>query len=529
MPDVTNLKTAGFALGAALLAASAACAPAQMPQMQAPPSQLQPTQAQPAQTMSAESNRGAARYVLRDNLTPCRLEAADARYESIHGDKLVADVDALVGISRRYRDAGNQYWGRISGTVSDTWTQDWIKARYAEIGLKTSVVDLPMPDSWFPDSWSGAATGAGKTVELSSVWPTMGSPATPAEGVTLPAVYVGLGSEAEFAGRDVRGKAVIVYSVPTPGILSNSAQDTGVFARAGRHGAGALLIVMAFPGNPKTQLYPVGLSVPTFTLGREDGDTIRQMIEATPEAPPQITLKLAAKTISGLKSALVIGELPGAPGSQEDIVIMAHRDAYFDGSIDNASGVAVSLAVAEYFAKQPQASRPRRLVVVSTPGHHGSPPEPLGPAWLHENRGTFLKSTALLINAEHVGALRTDEFRQTTRRMNTYRPVRWFLNGSDPLADLMFGAFNSFCVPTWEDGDLSASGEMRIVQRDAPALYAMDSGPFTHTDMETADVALPTGMEAVARAYAKIIDGANRMTIPQLRAPEGSVSSPATH
>jgi Zn-dependent M28 family amino/carboxypeptidase len=59
------------------------------------------------------------------------------------------------------------------------------------------------------------------------------------------------------------------------------------------------------------------------------------------------------KTVPNLKTATVWGSLPGS--SDETIFVVAHRDGWFEGANDNASGVATMLGLAEYFAKMPRA------------------------------------------------------------------------------------------------------------------------------------------------------------------------------
>jgi hypothetical protein len=59
-----------------------------------------------------------------------------------------------------------------------------------------------------PQTWEAVVTGNGQTVRLDSAQPFYGANALPAGGVDVEAVCGGLGSEADFAGRDVTGKAV---------------------------------------------------------------------------------------------------------------------------------------------------------------------------------------------------------------------------------------------------------------------------------------------------------------------------------
>ena len=72
---------------------------------------------------------------------------------------------------------------------------------------------------------------------------------------------------------------------------------------------------------------------------------------------------------------------------------------YFEGAIDNASGMAVMVGLAEYFSKIPQAQRRRTLKFVTTSGHHAGS---AGVNWMHDNRQTFFAKTAVAFNVEHV-------------------------------------------------------------------------------------------------------------------------------
>src|SRR5262250_3424948 len=107
-----------------------------------------------------------------------------------------------------------------------------------------------MPRDWRPTDFAGSyKTADGKTVELTTIFPVSGTKPTAAEGVTAEAVWVGIGSGADFIGRDVKGKAVIIYSTCVPGGRSHSASDrAGLFdsnTRAAKLGAAAIIDVMA--------------------------------------------------------------------------------------------------------------------------------------------------------------------------------------------------------------------------------------------------------------------------------------------
>ena len=70
---------------------------------------------------------------------------------------------------------------------------------------------------------SYAAEG-GRSGPILTGFPTDETVPTPPDGIIADAVWMGVGSNADFAGRDVRGKAVIIYSFFVPGGRSHSAQ-----------------------------------------------------------------------------------------------------------------------------------------------------------------------------------------------------------------------------------------------------------------------------------------------------------------
>ena len=72
--------------------------------------------------------------------------------------------------------------------------------------------------------------------------------------------------------------------------------------------------------------------------------------------------------------------LPGA--TDENILVMAHTDAFFEGALDNASGIAMMLEIARHYAAIPQAQRRRTITFLTTPDHHhGS----VGVTWVHDH------------------------------------------------------------------------------------------------------------------------------------------------
>ena len=180
--------------------------------------------------------------------------------------------------------------------------------------------------------------------------------------------------------------------------------------------------------------------------------------------------------VPNLKSALVWGTLPGA--TDETIYLIAHRDGWFDAAGDNASGVASIIALADYYAKVPQAERRRTMVFVGLDGHHNSGAGAgVGRRWMWDNRKTLFPKTALMINAEHPSTIQTTVRPRTTRDdnaivwSNTYMPQQWYAGGPSrrKLETIAVNAFREFGASVYLDPESAAAGRRprRVLPRRA--------------------------------------------------------------
>ena len=179
------------------------------------------------------------------------LPPGQEAYADIDGRQMHKDVIEQANIARRYRDQGHpKFWGRIIGTSADAESAQWLVGKFKAAGLTdVRIQPLDLVPQWFPQSWDVTIAGGGKSIALDSAQPDYGTVATPPEGLDLEAVYVGLGSEADFAGRDVKGKAVFVFTML-------GAPNEGAVRRAADKGAAAIFEVNMLPGNARYQAYP---------------------------------------------------------------------------------------------------------------------------------------------------------------------------------------------------------------------------------------------------------------------------------
>jgi hypothetical protein len=88
---------------------------------------------------------------------------------------------------------------------------------------------------------------------------------------------------------------------------------------------------------------------------------------------------------------------------------------------------------------------------------------------------------------------------------------RWWVYGSDALANIALNAYRTFGVAVYHEMEPNASGDMGQASLDAPSVQMIESPAFYHTDHDTPDIVPAAGLEAVGRAYAKLIDQVNKV------------------
>lgn len=472
--------------------------------------------------LQAQERSRVASSELEDGYLRWPLPEGAEEYAEIDGRRLHELVVEQAEIARRYRDQGHpQFWGRITGTSSDVESAEWLAAKFRDIGLSdVRLQPFDLVPQWMPQSWEVSVTSEGQTLVIESAQPFYRAPGTTAKGLDLEAVYVGLGSEADFAGRDVRGRAVFTFSM-----LGAPSEDA--LRRAEAKGAAAMFDVLMLPGNMRYQAYPSGTDLPVFSVGSEDGFAVRDLIAAAPPGrKPRVHVAMNVDMTPGLETALVWGTLPGR--TDETIYLIAHRDGWFDAAGDNASGVASMIGLAEYYSKMPRSERRRTILFVGLDGHHNSGEgQGVGRMWMAGQRDELFAKTALMINVEHPSTVLTTvrpRYRSGDEIVwsNTYTAQQWYAGGpSRPeLSAIAVAAFREFGVSTYlEPNPQPPAGDLGRLYRFVPGVATSDFLHYFHTDEETPETVPWTGLEASTRAYARIIDAVNELDLSDLKRP----------
>ena len=179
------------------------------------------------------------------------------------------------------------------------------------------------------------------------------------------------------------------------------------------------------------------------------------------------------------------------------------------------------IGLAEYFAKRPKSQRRRTMVFIGTDGHHSIRPGEFGLEWLLANRDKFFSKTALMINDEHPSVMLTHG--GAAGATDTMVPLEWFAGGGSrpALQKITTDAFRQFGVPLWtEPSKIPPAGDLGKFYWFLPGVVAQSNDFIVmHTTEDTPANVPWTGLEAVTRAYAKVIDDVNKLPLKDLQQP----------
>jgi hypothetical protein len=447
--------------------------------------------------------------VAEDDYPDWPLRDGQMDYAGVDGARMKEWVRRISDISLQSRADGDKYWGRLPGTVYDRMTMDLMVAEFERLGLKTERMEFSLPSDWTPRDWSASYTAAGEKIGLRSVFPVGTTAPTPPDGISAEAVWVGIGAEPDFIGRDVAGKAVVIYSAFVPGGRSHTASSRARLFDANRRaselGAAFIVNVMGVPGDARFN--PLGApsaeyGVPLVTISQDEGFRLRDRLGAGERVT--ISLQLDIEIRKNVQSDNVVARLPGA--SSEEIVLAAHTDGYFQGAMDNASGLASALEIARHHAAIPREQRPRTLVFFLFPDHHH------GEVGLKTWEQSYdWDKVAMALTLEHPSQTQLYWYNDSLMTSNAIGAFRWNALGSPAFVTLVRNSLREFGVSTYTVMDAKPK-----LTRQAPGFHIIDHVIY-HTTLDIPELVPAEGLERSTRAFLRIIDGVNGMSLQELR------------
>ncbi|MHB1212061.1 MAG: M28 family peptidase, partial [Candidatus Nanopelagicales bacterium] len=311
---------------------------------------------------------------------------------------------------------------RRAGSAAGRQNEDYVEAHLREFGLEKVRREAIPITHWTAETHS-VEIDAGSGFEPVDSFPIPYSAFTPPEGSEARLVFADPASlwhradwhgaivvtEISFPDLDVKLLRKFSLGQYDPDGSLDLVKHPATWVRLGWHlyhlaakrgAVGFIGIVKDQPGGSCHMYAPYGFRekdildkpIPGFWVGRADGSWLRAAAESD---DGRARLRLTGIREPGTMHNIV-GEIPGS--SDETIVLTCHHDSPFASPVEDASGVAVVLALARHFAQH--RGLKRRLVVVLTAGHfYGS----LGTrTFIEEHREDVVRHTALEITIEHI-------------------------------------------------------------------------------------------------------------------------------
>lgn len=245
----------------------------------------------------------------------------------------VPSADAAI-TAREGMERCAAFGAKRPGTSADAATARDIEARFEAAGLETSVEEFHLP-AYTAREVAIEVTGGGKARRVPGETFGYGGTGT----VEADVVDVGTGRSSDYAGKDAKGKIVMVDRNEA---FHRTSQLNEVIA----HGGVAMLYVSGSPGNliqtgtvRFAQATPA--PIPTVTVGKADGTALRDELEAS-------GLRMRLRVDASRRDAIgrnVIGVRRGTTHPDRIVVVGGHYDSWHGGAVDNCSGIGSMLAV----------------------------------------------------------------------------------------------------------------------------------------------------------------------------------------
>jgi hypothetical protein len=338
-------------------------------------------------------------------------------------DRAAPRVGEMLGWIRRIVGFGT----RRPGYPQSLQVEQWLEATFREFNL-VQVRREPVPVNYWAPSVTSLVFPA-NAIEL-PCFPIPYTSWTAAQGLAAPTVFVGEGSPEDFQRADFRGRIAVAdmrfadlsgaafkkgarfirdakESVPDgPLHVANwLIRNFPIYYEAQRRGAvGFIGLLVDAPVDGCDFYVPYDgflKGLPAVWVGREHASQVRALARAG-----QSTRLLSVGENRLVDSHNVVGVIPGsgagAKADNENIIVTCHHDAPFASAVEDASGLAVLLALAREFAAAqggPQALR-RDLLLVASSGHfHGG----IGNrVFVERHAEGLLKRTAAAFGVEHI-------------------------------------------------------------------------------------------------------------------------------
>lgn len=287
---------------------------------------------------------------------------------------------------------------KLSGTPEELASLRYVRDQLDSFGFRTSLLTHPAYIS-LPGPARVAVDGA----DLVAITHSFSRPSPPGGlGGTL--IYLGQGTEADFARDDLAGAIVLVEGIANPAVASRAAR----VAAAGQlhispHEHLHEMCISPVWGSPGTETLAHLPQAVTCTISNADGQALRARL-AVGEAPRVL---LHASVDTGWRpTPILVAELDGPTPDAPFVLFSGHHDTWYFGVMDNGSANATMIEAARALAQHRDIWR-RGLRLCFWSGHsHG---RYSGSSWYADTYWDELdRRCAAHVNIDSTGAIGAD-------------------------------------------------------------------------------------------------------------------------
>jgi len=294
--------------------------------------------------------------------------AADASSCAQAAAKITPIIMGASPLEENLRRLTDEIGGRVTGSPQMAQAVDWAVGAFRAAGVDVHTEKYMLPNAWSEgDTRLEVLSPATFPVSLVSLGL---SPATPPGGIEAPLVFIGDGSEEEFAqaGASVKGAILLVYtnvSYTWADLFREYETPPPIMARAVQAGAAAILwtgererkLLYRHTNSTKGNLEPL----PEAVVAREDALRLMRVANANP-GKVHLRLTMPNKITGPVEQFNVVGEIRGYEKPDEVVVLGAHLDSWElgTGALDNGCNAALVIEAAR--AIKASGLLPRRTI-----------------------------------------------------------------------------------------------------------------------------------------------------------------------
>ncbi len=349
-------------------------------------------------------------------------------------------------------------WEKHAGSEGERASLEYIRERMDEYGFSTRLILHP---AYISLPGPASLEVGGRSIRC--ITHSFSRP-SPAGGLEAAVVYVGRGLPRDYAGKDVRGKVVLVDGIANPlaSLAASRAGAAGQIHISPHEHLHEMCIspVWGSPGDDQVAQLPATVVV---TVAAESGEELKSALASG----EPVAVRIDAAVETGWRTTPILeADLlrPGAAGDEPLVLFTGHHDTWYRGVMDNGGANATMLEVSRLCAER-RAEWKRSLRVLYWSGH--SQGRYSSSAWYADNHWEELERRAVAhVNVDSTGGRGNTVVSDTT--------------ASAELAGLAREALEAQAGQSFSGRRMSRAGDQSFWGIGVPSIYGnMSEQPAT--------------------------------------------------